>query len=172
MSTRKSMKLPVVFTLIIIVIIIYLFVTIKQSEVVCEKTMVYDADFRLEERIVSTLDGKNIRKMDVTKKVILPSKYSNSENIDNIKSSLDKTLNYLGDKVDYVADDNTLTVRINVEKNEIILLDNISFSDNGSLETKINSNTKSGEVVALSIGDSYTDGELMKYMKSKGYRCK
>ena len=57
-----------------IVIIIYLFATIKQTQVVCEKTKIFDDDVRLEERVVATLDRKNIEMLNVTKNVILPEK--------------------------------------------------------------------------------------------------
>ena len=60
-----------------------------------------------------------------------------------------------------------------LNNNQLILLDNISFIDNdGNIEVKINSNTKSNDVVALAIGDSYTEGELMTKLKNNGYSCK
>ena len=37
MATRKSKTLPIIITLIIILIIVYLFATIKQSQVTCER---------------------------------------------------------------------------------------------------------------------------------------
>ena len=40
------------------------------------------------------------------------------------------------------------------------------------LETKINSNTKSTDIVVLKVGDNYTDGEFMKKLKNNGYSCK
>lgn len=172
MSTRKSMRLPIIITLIIILIMIYLFATIKQSQVVCEKDKVFDSDIRLEERIVSTLDGKSIRELSVTKTIILPDKYAEDKYFNSIKFSLEKTLGYLGEKVKYTIDGNKMIVRINVNKDEIILLDNIDFIDNGNLEIKINSNTKSSDVVRLAVGDNYTDAELMKSLKNKGYICK
>lgn len=172
MSTRKSMTLPVIITLIMIVIIIYLFATIKQSQVVCEKVRMFDSDIRLEERIVSTLDGKSIKGISVTKTIILPDKYAKETYFNSIKFSLERTLSYLDDKVKYTIDGNKLIVRINVNKDEIVLLDNIDFIDNGTLEVKVNSNTKSSDVVTLTVGDNYTDGELMKSLKNKGYTCK
>lgn len=172
MSTRKSMTLPVIITLILIVIIIYLFATLKQSQVVCEKVRVFDANIRLEERIVSTLDGKSIKGISVTKIITLPDKYAKEKYFNSIKFSLEKTLSYLDDKVKYTIDGNKLFVRIDVNKDEIVLLDNINFIDNGTLEIKVESNTKSNDVVTLSVGDNYTDGELMKKLKNKGYICK
>ena len=37
MNTRKSMTFPIVIAFIIIAIIVYLFATIKQSEISCSK---------------------------------------------------------------------------------------------------------------------------------------
>ena len=172
MSTMKSMTLPVIITLIMIVIIIYLFATIKQSQVVCEKVRTFDSDVRLEEKIVSTLDGKSIKEISIVKIITLPDKYAKETYLNSIKFSLESTLNYLGDKVKYTTDGNKLIVKINVNKDEVVLLDNIDFIDNGDLEIKVNSNTKSSEVVTLTVGDNYTDGELMKRLKNNGYICK
>ena len=60
MSTRKSMTLPIVITFIIIIIMVYLFTTIKQSEIVCEKTKIFDSNVRLKEELVSVTDEMKI----------------------------------------------------------------------------------------------------------------
>ena len=52
------------------------------------------------------------------------------------------------------------------------MLKNIEFNDNGDLQIKIDSNTKSSDVIALKVGDNYTEGELMTRMKNNGYSCK
>ena len=67
---------------------------------------------------------------------------------------------------------NIFKVTINVHKNEIVLLNNISFVVNDDLEIIINSNTKSSEVIPITVGDNYTDGEFMMHMKNYGYSCK
>ena len=133
MNTRKSMKLPVVITLIMIVIIIYLFATIQQTEVICEKSKMMDADIRLNEKIVSTLDGKSIKNLVVTKKIILPEKYGQEKYLKSIEFSLKKTLDYLGKKVKYIIDEEMIIIKIEVSKDEIVLLDNIEFFDNNSV---------------------------------------
>ncbi len=172
MNTRKSMKLPVVITLIMIVIIIYLFATIKQTEVICEKSKMMDADIRLSEKIVSTLDGKSIKNLVVTKKIILPEKYGQEKYLKSIEFSLKKTLDYLGKKVKYIIDEEMIIIKIEVSKDEIVLLDNIEFFDNGDLEIKINSNTKSSDIITLQVGDNTTLAEYMKKLKNNGYSCK
>ena len=172
MSTRKSMTFPIILTLIIILIIIYLFTSLKQEQITCNKTKTFDSDVRLVEEVIATTDGKKIKSMNITKTIILPDKYNNEEELNGIKNALDNTLEYLGDKVTYTITDNRLIVNIKVNKDEIILLNNIEFVDNGDLQIKINSNTKSSDVITLSVGDNYTDGEFMKHMKNNGYNCK
>lgn len=170
MSNRKSMKLPVIITFIIIAVIVFLFTRIKQTEVVCEKTYNFDSGISLNEKVVATLDGKEINKLDVTKTIMLPEKYIKDENyVNDIKDSLDRTLSYLGDKVNYSILDDRIIVEISVKTNEIVLLKNIKFEDK---KIVIDSNTKSSEVVTLAVGDDYTDGEFMKTLKGLGYSCK
>lgn len=170
MSSRKSMKLPIVITFIIIAVIVFLFARIKQTEVVCEKTYNFDSGISLKEKVVATLNGKEIDKLDVTKTILLPEKYIKDENyVNDIKNNLDRTLSYLGDKVNYSVLDDRIIVEISVDKNEVVLLKNIKFEDK---KIVIDSNTKSSEVVTLTVGDDYTDGEFMKTLKGLGYSCK
>ena len=170
MNSRKSRKLPIIITFIIIAVIVFLFARIKQTEVVCEKTYSFDSGISLKEKIVATLDGKEINKLDVTKTILLPEKYIKDENyIEDIKNNLERTLSYLGEKVSYSFLDDRIVVEISVNKNEVVLLKNISFDDK---KIVINSNTKSSDVVTLTVGDDYTDGEFMKALKGYGYSCK
>ena len=77
-----------------------------------------------------------------------------------------------GTSYKYTIGNDRVTVTIEVDKNEILLLDNIDFVNTDDLQIKINSNTKSSEVITLSVGDHYTDGELMTRFKNNGYNCK
>ncbi len=172
MATRKSMTLPIVVTLLFIIIVVYLFTSIKQTEVVCEKISSFDSDVRLKEEIISRLDGKKIVSMYVNKTIFLPDQYADDAHLEELKTSLNNTLEYLGKKVKYTIGNNRIIVSIDVHKNEVLILDNIQFKDDGDLKIKIDSNTKSSEVVTLTIGDNYTDGEFMKRMKKDGYSCK
>jgi len=170
MSSRKSMRLPIIITFIIIAVMVYLFTRIKQTEVICEKTYNFDSGISLKEKVVATLDGKEIDKLDVTKTILLPEKYTKDESyIIDIKNNLDRTLSYLGDKVSYSILDDRIVVEITVDKNEVVLLKNIKFEDKNIV---IDSNTKSSDVVTLTVGDDYTDGEFMKTLKGYGYSCK
>ena len=170
MSSRKSMRLPIIITFIIIAVMVFLFTRIKQTEVVCEKTYNFDSGISLKEKVVATLNGKEIDKLDVTKTIVLPEKYiKDEEYISNIKSNLDRTLNYLGDKVNYSVLDDRIIIEISVKNNEVVLLKNIKFEDKNIV---IDSNTKSSDVVTLTVGDDYTDGEFMKTLKGYGYSCK
>ena len=172
MNTRKSKTFPILIAVIFIVIIVYLFMSIKQTEVICSKTYNYDSNIRLSEELIATTDGKKITHMTLTKTIILPEKYADETHKNSIKYALENTLNYLGDKVKYTILDDRIIVSIDVSKDEVLLLSNIEFYVNEDLEIKINSNTKSSDVVTLSVGDSYNDGELMKRMRNNGYACK
>ena len=167
------MTLPIILTFIIIMIIVYLFATIKQTYVTCDKTRTFDSDIKVSENLVSSLDGKGITSMTITKTIILPERFvKDNARLNSIKFSLEKTLDYLGKNVNYSIYDNKITVHIHVDKNQIVLLDNIEFIVNDDIEIKINSNTKSNDIVVLKVGDNYTDGELMKKLKNNGYHCK
>lgn len=172
MGTRKSMTFPIIIALIFIVIIISLFASIKQTEVICSSSKSFDSGIKLDERIVAEIDGKKISSMEITKTIYLSEKYRDEESISQIMDSLKRTLDYLGEKVKYTTSDDKIVVTINVNKNEIILLDNIDFSLKNNSFIDVNSNTKSSDVITLKVGDSYTDGEFMQKMKSKGYSCK
>ena len=78
-------------------------------------------------------------------------------------------MSYLGDKVSYSILDDRIIVEISVKNNEVVLLKNIKFEDKNIV---IDSNTKSSDVVTLTVGDDYTDGEFMKTLKGYGYSCK
>ena len=78
----------------------------------------------------------------------------------------------MGDSVKYTIGTDRIIVSIDVHKNEIVLLDNLDFAVNDDLQIIVHSNTKSSEVIPLTVGDSYTDGEFMMRMKNNGYSCK
>lgn len=173
MATRKSMTLPVIITLIIIGIIVYLFANIKQTEVTCVKNNLFDDNVRVNEEVTAVIDNKRIDELIIEKKIILPEKYLKDDTyLNSIKYSLEETLEYLGDKASVTVRDDRVTVKINVKKNEVVLLNNISFNVNDDLQIEVDSNTKSSNVVTLSVGDNYTDGEFMKRLKNNGYTCK
>lgn len=151
---------------------VYLFTSIKQSEIVCEKTKTFDSNVRLKEELVSITDGKKINSMVLTKTIVLPPEYADEAHLNSIKYALEKTLNYLGDSVKYTILDDRIIIKIEVDKNEVLLLSNIDFIVNDDLVIKIDSNTKSSNVITLSVGDNYTDGELMTRLKNNGYSCK
>lgn len=173
MATRKNMTLPIILTFIFLVIVVYLFATIKQSQVTCDKRKSFDSNISLSEHIVTTLDGKKITSLDVTKTIVLPEKYTSDDtHLNSIRFALDNTLSYLGKNVKYSIGEDRITVKIHIDKNQLVLLDNIEFVVNDDIEIKINSNTKSSDVIVLKVGDNYTDGEFMKRLKNHGYSCK
>lgn len=171
MGTRKSMFLPIVGSLIFLIVIIYLFTSLKQSEVNCSQMYSFDDGIKLNEEVYTQFDGKKIDEILVTKTIYLPERYRSDIQKENIKLSFTRTLDYLGDKVNYTFMDDSIIVKINIKKNELVLLSNIDFKIDNGLKVNINSNTKSSDVILLKVGDIYTDGEFMKKMKKNGYIC-
>jgi len=174
MTTRKSMKLPIIITFIFICIIVYLFMNIKQTQVICAKSRTFDSNIKLEEEVTATIDNKSISSLYIYKKISLPEKYNKKEQaIKGIKNSLENSLEYLGKKVTYEVTEDSVIVRIKVNKDELVLLDNINIVDNnGELGINIDVNIKSRDVITLAVGDNYSDGELMKRLRNNGYYCK
>lgn len=170
----KKTFFPVLITVIIIVIIIYLFVTIRQSNVTCTKTTVNDLDIKVTEKVETILDSNKISEIKLTKTIILPDKYLDTDKyLDSISYAIDKSYAYLGkDKYNISKLSDRLIVTVTVNKNEILILNNIDFEDSDDLSIKINTNTKSSDVITLKINDNYTEGELMTHLKNNGYICK
>ena len=113
--------------------------------------------------------------MDLTKIIVLPSNYLEDDiHLNSIKFSLKKHYEYLDkDVVNYSVKDDRIVVNVLVDEDETIVLNNIEFFENDNkLEMKINSNTRSSDVVTLSVGDKYTEGEFITRMKNNGYVCK
>lgn len=174
MFTSKGKGLPIIITIMLIVIIIYLFATVEQPLVVCEKKVTDDLDITVSEVLETTLDGKEIEKMVLVKTIILPDKYLVDDNeLDSIMFALEKSYKYLGeDKVLVTKGKRSVTVKVIVEDDETIILNNVEFFDNDGLQMRINSNTRSSEVLTLRVEDDYTEGEFMTRLKNNGYSCK
>jgi hypothetical protein len=147
---------------------------LKQSKVSCQKSKTYDGGITVKEVVETTTDSKKINSMKITKTIYFADRYKNNiDSIGEIKNAIEDTLEYLGKKVTYNVMDDRIIIEINVSRDELVLLDNINFVDNGGkIEVIIDTNTKSSSVIALAVGDNYTDGELMKRLKNRGYTCK
>lgn len=174
MTSQKSKIFPIILTAIIIFIIVYLFINIKQPLITCSKTT-NSLNIEIREELQVKLDGRKIKEMEVTKTIILPPEYlSAKENyLNTIKYAIKDSYEYLGQKkVSYKNIDNGLIVTVKVHNNETIILNNIDFTNKDSLQIKINSNTKSSDVVTLKVNDNYTEGELMTHLKNNEYHCK
>ena len=167
----KNRILPIILTLLILIIIVYLFINIKQPLVECEKTITNSA-VSIKENLLTTFSGNKITKMDLTKTIILPEKYQNDTTINYIKNALKNAYDYLEDKVKISVSNNNIIVKISVKEDETIILNNIEFFENSSLQIKINSNTKSSDVITLRVKDKYTEGKFMTHLKNNGYVCK
>lgn len=174
MFSNKGKVLPIIITVFMIVVIIYLFATVEQPLVVCEKRNVNDLDIVVSEVLETTLDGNEIRKMALVKTVILPDKYLvDDSELSSIMFALEKSYQYLGDdKVTITKGKDRVIARVEVEDDETLILNNIEFFDNDGLQMRINSNTKSSDVLTLKIDDDYSEGEFMTRLKNNGYSCK
>ena len=90
--------------------------------------------------MVSTLDGKKITSLDVVKTIVLPDEYTKDEtHLNSLQFALDNTLDYLDQNVKYTINEDRLIVKIHVDKNQIVMLDNISFQVNDDIQIKIDS---------------------------------
>ena len=72
MVVKKGRIFPIIITLLLIIIIIYLFATIKQPYVECSKDVTNELGIQVLENIQITLDGNKIASMDIKKIIILP----------------------------------------------------------------------------------------------------
>ena len=170
MTRNRNYTPVVILSFIILIIIIYMFTSFKQESITCFSTTTYD-DVVVTENLVANFSGSSISSMTLTKKFKVSDKYADTKHINQIVNALEKTLGYL-ENVDYSTSSNSVTVTINTTDKDILLLKNIEFITSDDLEIKIDSNIKSSNVIALKVGDNYTESELMKRMKNNGYSCK
>lgn len=168
MRTKKNRVFPIVITTLIIIIIIYLFVTVKQPYIECSKITTYDMGVTVREELKSSLDSNKISRIGLVKTITLPT----DDNINSIKYVIEESYDYLGNKAKIIVEENKIIIKVEIGDDETVILNNISFVDNDGLQIKIDNNTKSSEVVSLKISDKYTEGELMTRMKNNGYSCK
>lgn len=174
MTLKRSRVFPMILTITLIVIIIYLFATIKQPYVVCTKSTMNNLGIEVDENIEVRLDGQGIKKMDLTKTIILPQSFLNEgdDYLNSMKFILKESYNYLPKKtVSISQESDRIIAHVIVDKDETLILNNIEFINNGKLELKVNANTKAKDVVTLKINDSYSEGEFMTHMKNNGYSC-
>ena len=68
METRKSRAFPIIITFLIILIIVYLFITVKEPFVECQNTTTNDLNIKVVENVKTTLDSRKVKKIEVTKK--------------------------------------------------------------------------------------------------------
>lgn len=170
MTRTRNYTPVVVISFILLIIIIYIFINFKQETITCFSTTTFD-DVTVKENLVANFSGNSISSMTLTKKFIVSDRFANTTHINAIVNALENTLSYLDD-VNYSTSSNSVTVTINTTGKDILLLKNIEFISNDDLEIKIDSNIKSSNVIALKVGDNYSEGELMTRLKNNGYSCK
>ena len=174
MTLRRGRVFPIILTILLIIIIIYLFANIKQPYVVCTKETTNDLGIEINENIQVTLDGNKIQKMDLTKTLIFPEQYLKQEDnyLNSMHYIIENSYEYLpSDTVTIKQESDRIIANIVVDQDETVILNNIEFENIDDLQIKINFNTKAQDVVTLSINDNYTEGEFMTHMKNNGYTC-
>ena len=174
MMVKKGRIFPIIITLLLIIIIIYLFATIKQPYIECSKEITNDLAIQVSENIQVTLDGNKISSMDIKKTIILPEEYLKEEDhyLNSMKFILKESYAYLPkDSTTISQESDRIIAHVVVDNDETLILNNIEFTNDEKLELKINANTKAKDVVTLKINDSYSEGEFMTHMKNNGYSC-
>lgn len=163
---------PIIITILSIVIIIYLFANAKQPVVVCDRVVKDDLGISISESLDTTIDGNKIRSMILVKTITLPEELLDDNYLNSIMFAIEKSYKYLEDAVSISKTSNSIIVRVEIDDDETIILNNIEFFYNDELQIRINSNTKSSDVITLKVRDNYTEGELKKRLKNNGYSCK
>lgn len=174
MTLKRGRVFPIILTIILIMIIIYLFANINQPYVTCTKKDINDLGIEIDEKIQVTLDGNRIQRMDLTKTLIFPDQYLNEEDnyLNSMRYIIENSYEYLpSDKVTITQESDRIIANVIADDDETIILNNIEFENTDNLQIKINANTKAQDVVTLSINDNYTEGEFMTHMKNNGYTC-
>ena len=122
MFSSKGKIFPLIITVMLIMIIIYLFATVEQPLVVCEKKNKNDLDITVSERLETTLDSNEIRKMVLVKTIVLPDEYLGDNNqLDNIMFILDKSYQYLDEEqVTITKSKDRVVVKVVVEDDELL----------------------------------------------------
>lgn len=173
MNLVKNKFIPIMITAAIIVVIIYLISSVEQPYVVCSKNVVDEFGVTISEKLITSLENNHIDEMELTKTIILPETLEKDNLLYEIQNSLEAAYKYLdSDDVDIIRSTDRIIVEIEVDDYETIMLGNIKFIKDGNLTIKINPNTKSSDVVTLSVNDRFTEGEFMSQMKKYGYSCK
>ena len=174
MFKSKNKIISIIITIIIIVIITYLISNVSQPYIECSKKTTDEFDITIKEELKAELDNNKIDEIELVKTINLPDKYlKDDEYLNDIYNKINRSYGYLDDDVVEINKElDRIIVNIEIDDYETIILNNVSFYENNGLEIKIISNTKSNEVVTLSINDEYTEGKLMTRLKSNGYNCK
>ncbi|MBQ6539387.1 MAG: hypothetical protein IJL76_03835 [Bacilli bacterium] len=168
---KGNFLVPILIVVIVIFIIFYLIANTNQPNVICEMSKSNDLNIETQEKINVKLSSRKITELNIKKEYIFPKKIADEANLKMLKDLLDNSLEYLGDDQNVYIKDNKVIVNIITTKKKPVLLDNVEFISNEGLSIKVNTNTKS-DVTNLSVGEEYSEGKLLSYLKSRGYDCK
>ena len=170
-SKKSNFIVPIVLVAIIIVIIFYLIANADQPYVTCKMNKTDNLKIGIKEDINVKLSSRKIVELNIKKEYTYPDNLNKESNVDELKSVLENSLEYLGEDQNIYVKDNQVLVNIITKKKKPILLDNVEFNYNDGLAIRVNTNTKS-DVTSLSVGDEYSEGNLLVYLKNRGYSCK
>ena len=170
-SKKSNFIVPIVLVAILIVIIFYLIANADQPYVTCKMSKSDNLNIEIKEDINVKLSSRKIVELNIKKEYTFPDNLNRDSNVNELKNSLENSLEYLGEDQNIYVKDNQVIVNIITKKKKPILLNNVEFSYNEGLAININTNTKS-DVTSLSVGDEYSEGNLLVYLKNRGYSCK
>lgn len=171
MNKKKNIVVPLIVTVLLILSICYLAINAKQPYIECSKKSVDEYGITIEEKMVANLEANRISSMQITKTIKLPEKYY--AYLVDVEEATNRAYSYLDDGVKIVKNTDSIIVNIDIDRNQTVILNNMnSIVNDNNFKIDIDTNTKSSNVVTLSIKDKYTEGELMSRMKNYGYSCK
>ena len=168
---KSNFIVPIIIVVIIIFIIFYLIANVNQPYVSCSMKDTDDLNIETKETINVKLSSRKITELEIKKVYTFPDKLNSDSNKNMLKDLLDNSLEYLDDDQDVYKKGNQVVVNIITKEKNPILLDNVEFNFDDGLIIFVNTNTKS-DVTSLSVGEEYSEGELLSYLKSRGYSCK
>lgn len=170
MEKFKFMVLPLVVGVFIIISLFIVIANMKSPYVECNLKVKDSLGIVRKENVRSNFKNNYISNMEITKTYIFPNKYN--KNIKSVYEDLDRVNKYLGNSYSLSMIDNKIILKIKINKEKPIILDNIRFYDQNGFSYNLNYNTKAIDALSVSVGDLYDEIDFTLELSSRGYSCK